>query len=122
MVIHLFGNPIPYIRFGRGQKQILYCASTHANEWITTPLLMKFIQNISENYRTGLNTNGYSTTQLFNNTSLYIVPMVNPDGVDLVVGNTAKYRPDIYGYAYNLSRNYPQIPFPSGWKANINRY
>lgn len=90
------GNPIPYIRFGRGQKQILYCSSTHANEWITTPLVMKYLQNISESFRTGQNIYGYNTTFLFNNISLYIVPMVNPDGVDLVVGNIRKYRPDIY--------------------------
>ena len=83
---------------------------------------MKYIQNLSEAYRLGRNIYGYSANFLFDNVSLYIVPMVNPDGVDLVVGNIQKYRPDIYNYTKYLSQNYPQISFPSGWKANINRH
>ncbi len=81
---------------------------------------MKFLENLSESYRTNKNIFGYSPSYLFNNVSLYIVPMVNPDGVDLVVGNIQKYLPDIYSYTRSLSQNYPDIPFPSGWKANIN--
>lgn len=114
------GNAIPYIRFGTGPKEIFYSASYHANEWIVSPLVMKFLENLSESYRNKTNFYGYDPQKLFANVSLYIAPMVNPDGVDLVVGNIQKYMPDIFGYAQNLSRNYPQIPFPSGWKANIN--
>ena len=38
------GIPIPVIRFGRGPKEILYVGSTHANVFITTPLLMLFLE------------------------------------------------------------------------------
>ena len=34
---------------------------------------------------------------------------IKPTGVDLVTGNIT-----------TTSNNYPSIPFPSGWKANIN--
>ncbi len=47
--------------------------------------------------------------------------MSNPDGVDLVVGNTQNIYPTSMLYAKSISANYPQIPFPNGWKANINR-
>ena len=114
------GRQIPYIKFGRGRNQVFYSAAIHANEWITCPLLMKFLENLSESYRTNSTIYGYSATYLFNNVSLYIVPMANPDGVDLVVGNIQKYYSDIYEYTQFLSQNYPNIPFPSGWKANIN--
>ena len=45
--------------------------------------------------------------------------MVNPDGVDLVTGvipeNTGRYN-----QFKDISLNFPNIPFPSGWKANFN--
>ena len=30
------------------------------------------------------------------------------------------YGSSVYSRAQNISRNYPAIPFPMGWKSNIN--
>lgn len=111
-------KPIPYFAIGEGPTQLMYNASHHANEWITTPLLMKFLEEYANAYTTRGAIFSTDASALYDQTRLYIVPMVNPDGVDLVNGAFAPGSA-YYEHATNLARNYPSIPFPSGWKANI---
>ena len=75
----VLGQPIRYIKFGNGPKEVLYVGSTHANEWITSPLLMKFLETLSKAYVNNLKVFGVDARELFDNVSLYIVPMLNPD-------------------------------------------
>ena len=112
------GVPIQVVRFGHGTKEILYVGSTHANEFITTPLLMIFLEVLCNSYVNGLSVYGYDPRRLFNEVSLYIVPMLNPDGVDLVQEAIPK-NSENYQRALQIANNYPDIDFPSGWKANI---
>lgn len=115
----VMGKPIPYLRLGNGSGEIFYSASYHANEWITTPLLLKFAEDYARNYAARRSmAAGIQAEALMENYTLYLVPMVNPDGVDLVNGvlEDAEYQ----GRAERIATDYPQIPFPSGWKANID--
>ena len=114
----VLGRSIPYIKIGIGKKEVFYNASFHANEWITTPVLMKFVEEYAIQYLINGKLNEFSARELYNSVSLYIVPMVNPDGVDLVTGGLQPVD-NSYKNAEKIAENFPNIPFPSGWKANI---
>ena len=112
----VMGRELYYVRLGRGANEVSYNASHHANESITTPLLMKFIENYSRAYSAGGSILGYNIRQLFDLTSIYIVPLVNPDGVDLVA-YWPNYSDPAFTRAAQLNRT--GLPLPSVWKANI---
>lgn len=114
----VMGKNIPFVKIGNGQTELFYNASHHANEWLTTPVLLKFLEEYSENYSTGGEIFNTIARELYNKASLYIVPVVNPDGIDLVNGVVPSGK--FLTQAQTLAGNYPNIPYPNGWKANIN--
>ena len=80
---------------------------------------MKFLEDLCIAYNRNSSLYGYNVTDILSKATLYIVPMVNPDGVNLV-NNKLNTNSNEYIYTKYISKNYPNIPFPSGWKANIN--
>lgn len=113
-----FGRPISTLVVGNGPRKVLYSAAFHANEWITTLILLTFARQWGEAIVSGGEIAGQNARELKDKVTIYMVPLVNPDGVDLVTGAIAPDSPE-YVLATALSENYPNIPFPSGWKANL---
>lgn len=95
LVLVFCGNPIPYLKIGRGKNRVFYSASIHANESITTNILMKFIEDFCIAYSANTEIYGNSARNIFDYASIYIVPMCNPDGVNLVNGYYPTREPDL---------------------------
>src|SRR5699024_804271 len=81
----VMGKDIIELRVGTGEKQVHLNGSFHANEWITTPVIMRFMNEYALSLTNNDPIRGLYMLPLFQNTMLSVVPMVNPDGVDLVL-------------------------------------
>ena len=112
----VLGREIPRLTYGRGGQRVFYNAAHHANEWICTPLLLRFLERYSAARLAGGEISGHSAAKLFAESTVVLVPMVNPDGVDLVCGQIA---PGSTAYLRAAAMTPPDYPFPQGWKANI---
>ena len=113
-----FGRPMKTLVIGDGERQVLFTAAHHANEWITAPLLLKFVEELAAAMRGGSKLWGVDARTIGNLVTIHTVPMVDPDGVDLVTGAIEPGTLQ-FAAAESLAANYPGIPFPDGWKANL---
>ena len=113
-----FDRPLRTLVIGMGPRKVLYTAAHHANEWITAPVILKFVEELAQAIQNGGQIFGVDGKELEERVTIYTVPMVNPDGVDLVTGVIRPGQAQ-YEMAATLSQNYPTIPFPDGWKANL---
>ncbi|MCL2224141.1 MAG: M14 family metallocarboxypeptidase [Defluviitaleaceae bacterium] len=107
------GKPIHALTLGCGEKSVLINAAHHANEWITTLILTRFIEELANNF------DPHNPPPWAEKITLHCIPLVNPDGVDLVTGGLGKLRM-AYKDALALYESAPAVlSFPSDWKANI---
>lgn len=113
-----FGRPVQTVVIGQGDRKVIYSASHHANEWITTPVLLKFLEDLVEAVQNNGKLFGVEAQNIVNAATIHIVPMVDPDGVDLVTGAIEPGTLE-YETANRIADNFPSIPFPNGWKANL---
>lgn len=114
----VFQRPVSTLVIGNGPRKVLFAASFHANEWITSYVLLKFAEEFARAIASGGRIYDRDAGELAEKVTIYLIPMVNPDGVDLVSGAIAT-ESEQYALATELSENYPSIPFPDGWKANL---
>ncbi|WP_191560041.1 M14 family metallocarboxypeptidase [Metabacillus idriensis] len=108
------GRKLYAIKLGKGNVEIFFNGSHHAREHMTTNVLMEMVDTYANSYVKGTKIDGFNTKDLLNKTSIWFVPMVNPDGVTLVQkGHTSAKNPKYVLMLNNNSRNF------RSWKANI---
>ncbi|MCL2217077.1 MAG: M14 family metallocarboxypeptidase [Defluviitaleaceae bacterium] len=93
------GRPLYALTIGHGPREIMINATHHANEWITSLILMRFLEECAGSYE--------SQAALWDKITLHCIPLVNPDGVDLVE-NEPGWKANACGV--DLNSNYP-----AGW-------
>ncbi|KKB44090.1 M14 family metallopeptidase [Bacillus thermotolerans] len=110
----VLGLPLHDVRIGTGGRKVQVNASFHANEWITTPILMRFLNEYLLSLTNNTPIKGVATLPVYGLTELSAVPLVNPDGVNLVLNGPPPEREEEVVALNRGSRDF------SGWKANIN--
>lgn len=113
------GKDIPLLTLGTGSKKALITAGIHAREHLTISFTMACIENYAAAYYTSSGYYfDYNMRKLLQDYTLYIVPVMNPDGLDIVTA----YEGVLYSYpalssermefksnanGVNLNRNFP---------------
>ena len=109
------GRPIKALHLGKGEKKVLMIGAHHAREYISATFLMKTIEEYAFDYSVGKPFRGYNVQDILNNTSIYYVPMLNPDGVNLVINGIDSVKDIEKVKSMAMRGNDYRI-----WKANVN--
>lgn len=78
----ILGRKIPILTLGVGKKEILYIGTHHGMEWITSILLLRFVNEFCELYQNNSILYRTPLSCLWKQYTLSIIPMLNPDGVE----------------------------------------
>lgn len=111
----VMGKDLIELQIGNGDEHVHINGAFHANEWITTSTIMRYINDYAVSLTNNRPIHGMDMFFLYNKTRLSIVPMVNPDGVNLVLNgalDAGVYQDKV------LTLNNQHTDF-SNWKANI---
>lgn len=109
-------NSIPMITLGKGNKKALITGAIHAREHVTTKYLLRCIEDYCYAATTQSGALGkYNIKKLLNEYTLYIVPCINPDGLEIVrsrltpknhkIQDITEYKANYNGV--DLNRNFP---------------
>ncbi len=113
----VMGKSLWRLTLGSGENRVLYNAAHHANEWITTPILLHFCEELAMAFARNGEIYGERARELLSESTLCLIPALDIDAIDLVSGELRSG--EYYERAADIAADYPDISFPSGWKANI---
>lgn len=84
------GRTIPMVSIGKGKKKILYVGAHHGAEGITASVLLAYIEEVSSLILNGKRIGEVDTELFLNTRRVDVIPMLNPDGVEISVNGVEK--------------------------------
>ncbi len=125
------GRNITLVKLGNGERKVLVAAGIHSRENISVSFTMRCIEEYASAYYTRRGYyDSYNLHDLLSRYTIYLVPLVNPDGLNIVTAgekplytsepleNPAKFKNNANGV--NLNRNYPFMWGYSGEDGTVN--
>lgn len=113
------GRDITLLTLGKGERKVLVVSGMHSRESIVVTYVMRCIEEYADAMTRGDDVGGYNVKKLLNQFTIYFVPLMNPDGMDIHMGIeqpeytdvplTDEEREDFKNNAngVNLNRNFP---------------
>ncbi len=89
----ILGREIPMLQIGNGRKKVLYVGAHHGMEGMTAALLLRFVNEYLELCRAGSVVDKVPIRVLNEARSIYVVPMLNPDGVEYALNGVSDDNP-----------------------------
>ncbi len=111
----VMNKPLYALAVGRGEKEIFYSGGWHANEWHTSKFLALFLKRLAQFDRKREKWFRYDVANILDEITLYVVPLVNPDGVDLVLQGVYEGHP----YRDEVLRMNKGVERFEHWSSNI---
>jgi hypothetical protein len=112
------GRSLLLIELGSGSRDIFINGAIHGSEYISTSYLMYMIDTYARAYQGSGAYGAFDLKAIFNSVTFCIVPMVNPDGVNLVQnGVFSTSKPALL---QEIAARDPSLTDYDSWKANIN--
>lgn len=110
------GRELWYVKIGKGADKVFINGAHHALEWITASLLANWCADFIDGIKTDGEIGGRRAREIYEKCTYYIMPMVNPDGVELVINGLS---PENDRYI-SVSELIGDGDIKTQWQANIN--
>lgn len=82
-------RPIDLLCIGNRKKQVLFTGAFHGMEWITSLILLKFVDELCYSVMKGQNMCGVRIGSFLNQRGLAVAPCINPDGVEIQINGAS---------------------------------
>ncbi len=110
------GRDLYCITIGQGDKKVFLNGAHHALEWITASLLASWCADYIDAIKADGEIGGRRAREMYDLCTYYIVPMVNPDGVNIVINGLTPDNPQYLSVMELIGDG----DVKTQWQANIN--